>query len=113
MGIVAQISSNPEDVPPADDFSIASALWRQFENNRGQSTETAQPVEGLEITLDIKGKRVLLNWKKAENAVEYMVQSSDSLRVNSWRDLKRTAGSFVLDNISSNKQRYYRVISLE
>ena len=113
MGIVAQISSNPEDVPPADDFSIASALWRQFENNRGQSTDTAQPVEGLEISLDLKGKRVLLNWKKAENAVEYMVQSSDSLHVNSWRDLKRTAGSFVLDYISSNKQRFYRVISLE
>ena len=65
------------------------------------------------LTKKIKQDIFKKHGKKAENTVEYMVQSSDSLRVNSWRDFKRTAGSFVLDNISSNKQRFYRVISLE
>ncbi len=113
MGVVVQISSNPEDVPPADEFSVAGALWRQFENNHGKSTETAQPVEGLEISLDPNGKRILLNWKKAENTVEYLVQYSDNLAANSWRELKKTTGNFVLDDISSEKHRYYRIVSLE
>jgi len=113
MGIVAQISSYPDSVPPADEFSVASALWRQFENNHGKSTETAQPVEGLELSLDPNKKRILLSWKKAENTVEYMVQYSDTLAADSWRELKKTTGNFVLDDISSEKHRFYRIVSLE
>ncbi|MDP6678624.1 MAG: hypothetical protein QF927_05555 [Verrucomicrobiota bacterium] len=113
MGIVAQISSYPDSVPPADEFSVASALWRQFENNHGKSTETAQPVEGLELSLDPNKKRILLSWKKAENTVEYLVQYSDTLGADSWRELKKTTGNFVLDDISSEKHRFYRIVSLE
>jgi len=113
MGIVAQISSSPESVPPADEFSVAGALWRQFENNHGKSTETAQPVEGLELSLDPNKNRILLSWKKAENTVEYLVQYSDTLAADSWRELKKTTGNFVLDDISSEKHRFYRIVSLE
>jgi len=113
MGIVAQISSYPDSVPPADEFSVASALWRQFENNHGKSTETAQSVEGLELSLDPNKKRILLSWKKAENTVEYLVQYSDTLGADSWRELKKTTGNFVLDDISSEKHRFYRIVSLE
>ena len=113
MGIVAQISSSPENVPPADEFSVASGLWRQFENNHGKSMETAQPVEGLEISLDPNGNRILLNWKKAENTVEYHVQYSDNLAADGWRELKKTTGNFALDDISSKKHRFYRIVSLE
>jgi len=113
MGIVAQISSAQDSVPPADEFSAASALWRQFENNHGESTETAQPVEELEISMDAKENRVLLSWKKAENTVEYLVQYSDNLNTDSWRELKKTTGNFALDDISSNKGRFYRIVSLE
>ena len=113
MGIVAQISSVQDTVPIPDDFSTASALWRQFENNHGESNETAQPVEGLEISLDTKGNRVLLSWEKAENTLEYLVQFSDSLTSNSWKDLKTTSGNFALDAISSKKARFYRIVSLE
>ena len=113
MGIVAQISSNPETVPPADEFSVASALWRQFENNHGKSMETAHPVEELDISLDPNGNRILLNWKKAENTVEYLVQYSDNLAADGWIELKKTTGNFVLDDISSKKHRFYRIISLE
>ena len=113
LGIVAQISSVQDSVPPADEFSAASALWRQFENNHGKSTETVQPVEGLEISLDAKGNRILLNWKKAENTVEYLVQYSDNFRADRWRDLKKTSGNFALDDISSKKSRFYRIVSLE
>ncbi len=113
MGIVAQISSVQDTAPLPDEFSTASALWRQFENNHGKSTETAQPVEGLDISADPNGNRVLLSWKKAENTVEYLVQYSDSLRADSWRDLKTTSGNFALDDISSKKARFYRIVSLE
>ncbi len=113
MGIVAQISSVQDSVPPADEFSVASALWRQFENNHGESTATAQPVEGLEITMDATGKRILLNWKKSENTVEYQVQFSDNLTPDSWRELKKTTGNFALDDISSKKSRFYRIVSME
>ncbi len=113
MGIVAQISSVQDSVPPADEFSVATALWRQFENNHGESTATAQAVEGLEITMDANGNRILLSWKKAENTVEYLVQYSDSLRPDSWRELKKTTGNFALDDISSKKSRFYRIVSLE
>tara|TARA_Y100001934_G_scaffold280183_1_gene386142 strand:- start:979 stop:2106 length:1128 start_codon:yes stop_codon:yes gene_type:complete len=113
MGIVAQISSGQQDVPPPAEFSVADALWRQFENNHGKSTETAQPVEGLELSLDPNKKRILLSWKKAENTVEYLVQYSDTLGADSWRELKKTTGNFVLDDISSEKHRFYRIVSLE
>ena len=113
MGIVAQITSVMDTAPIADDFTVASVFWRQFENNHGESTGEPQPVEGLEIAYDPKGNRILLNWKKAENTVEYLVQYSDSLRVNSWRDLKKTSGNFALDDISSKKSRFYRIVSLE
>ena len=113
MGIVAQISSVQDTVPIPDEFSTASAVWRQFENNHGDSTEVPQSVEGLEISLDTKGNRVLLSWKKAENTLEYLVQFSDSLTANGWKDLKTTSGNFALDAISSKKARFYRIVSLE
>ena len=113
MGIVAQISSLQDTVPVPDEFSTASAVWRQFENNHGDSTEAPQPVEGLEISLDTKGNRVLLSWKKAENTLEYIVQFSDNLVANSWEDMKTTSGNFALDQISSKKARFYRVVSVE
>jgi len=72
-----------------------------------------QAVEGLEISLDVKGDRVLLSWKKAENTVEYLVQYSEDLAVNGWRDLKTTTGNFALDDISSKTSRFYRIVSLE
>ena len=113
MGIVAQISSVQDTVPIPDEFSTASAMWRQFENNHGGSTELPQPVKGLEISIDTKGNRVLLSWKKSENTLEYLVQFSENLRANSWNDLKTTSGSFALDAISSKKSRFYRIVSLE
>ena len=113
MGIVAQITSTQDTAPIPDDFTAATAIWRQFENNHGASNEAAEPVEDLEITFDPKGKRVLLSWKKAENTVEYLVQYSDNLRADSWRDLKKTSGNFALDDISSKKGRFYRIVSLE
>ena len=113
MGIVAQITSTQDTAPIPDDFTAATAIWRQFENNHGASNETVEPVEDLEITFDPKGKRVLLSWKKAENTVEYLVQYSDNLRADSWRDLKKTSGNFALDDISSKKDRFYRIVSLE
>ena len=113
MGIVAQISSLQDTVPIPDEFSTASAVWRQFENNHGDSTEAPQPVEGLEISLDTKGNRVLLSWKKAENTLEYIVQFSDSLTTGSWEDMKTTSGNFALDQISAKKTRFYRVVSVE
>ena len=51
--------------------------------------------------------------KKAENAVAYMVQYTDNLTANNWKDLKETSGNFALDSISSEKQRFYRIVSLE
>jgi len=54
-----------------------------------------------------------LSWKKAENTLEYLVQFSDSLASNSWKDLKTTSGNFTLDAISSKKARFYRIVSLE
>jgi hypothetical protein len=113
MGIVAQISCVQDTVSIPDEFSTASAVWRQFENNHGDSTEVPQSVEGLEISLDTKGNRVLLSWKKAENTLEYLVQFSDSLAANGWKDLKTTSGNFALDAISSKKARFYRIVSLE
>ncbi|SVB48946.1 uncharacterized protein METZ01_LOCUS201800, partial [marine metagenome] len=113
MGIVAQMTSVMDTTPIADDFTVATAFWRQFENNHGKSTDSAQPVEGLEISVDPNGNRILLNWKKAENTVEYLVQYSDNLTADGWRDLKKTAGNFVLDDISSKKNRFYRIVSLE
>ena len=113
MGIVAQISSVQDTVPIPDEFSTASAMWRQFENNHGGSTELPQPVKGLEISLDTKGNRVLLSWKKSENTLEYLVQFSENFELNSWNDLKTTSGSFALDAISSKKSRFYRIVSLE
>ena len=113
MGIVAQISSVQDTVPIPDEFSTASAMWRQFENNHGSSTELPQPVKGLEISLDTKGNRVLLSWKKSENTLEYLVQFSENFESNSWNDLKTTSGSFALDAISSKKPRFYRIVSLE
>ena len=113
MGIVAQITSRQDTAPIPDDFTAATAFWRQFENNHGASNETAEPVEGLEITFDPKGNRVLLSWKKAENAVAYMVQYTDNLLANNWKDLKETPGNFALDSISSQKRRFYRIVSLE
>ena len=59
MGIVAQISSVQDTVPIPDEFSTASAMWRQFENNHGGSTELPQPVKGLEISLDTIGNRAV------------------------------------------------------
>ena len=113
MGIVAQITSHQDTAPIPDDFTAATAFWRQFENNHGASNETAEPVEGLEITFDPKGNRVLLSWKKAENAVAYIVQYTDNFSANNWRDLKETSGNFALDSISSEKRRFYRIVSLE
>ena len=113
MGIVAQITSHQDTAPIPDDFTAATAFWRQFENNHGASNETAEPVEGLEITFDPKGNRVLLSWKKAENAVAYMVQYTDNFLTNNWKDLKETSGNFALDSISSEKRRFYRIVSLE
>ena len=113
MGIVAQITSTQDTAPITDDFTAATAIWRQFENNHGKSSDEAEPVEGLEVTLDPKGNRVLLSWKKAENAVAYMVQYTDNLVANNWKDLKETSGNFALDSISSKKQRFYRIVSLE
>ena len=113
MGIVAQISSVQDTVPLPDEFSAASAMWRQFENNHGETSVVPQAVEGLEISLDVKGGRVLLSWEKAENTVEYMVQYSEDLAVNGWRDLKKTTGNFALDDISSKTSRFYRIVSLE
>ena len=113
MGIVAQITSTQDTAPIPDDFTAATAIWRQFENNHGKSSDEAEPVEGLEVTLDPKGNRVLLNWKKAENAVAYMVQYTDNLGVSNWKNLKETSGNFALDSISSEKQRFYRIVSLE
>jgi hypothetical protein len=54
-----------------------------------------------------------LSWKKAENTLEYLVQFSDSLIANGWKDLKTTSGNFALDAISSKKARFYRIVSLE
>jgi hypothetical protein len=102
-----------DTVPIPDEFSIASAVWRQFENNHGDSIEVPQSVEGLEISLDTKGNRVLLSWKKAENTLEYLVQFNDSLSANGWKDLKTTSGNFALDSISTKKARFYRIVSLE
>ena len=85
----------------------------QFENNHGKSSDEVEPVEGLEVNLDPNGNRVLLNWKKAENAVAYMVQYNDNFGVDDWKDLKETSGNFALDSISSGKQRFYRIVSLE
>ena len=113
MGIVVQITSTQDTAPIPDDFTAATAIWRQFENNHGKSSDEAEPVEGLEVTLDPKGNRVLLSWKKAENAVAYMVQYTDNLVANNWKDLKETSGNFALDSISSEKQRFYRIVSLE
>ena len=113
MGIVAQITSVMDTAPIADDFTVATVFWRQFENNHGESTGEPQPVEGLEIAYDPNGSRVLLNWKKAENTVEYLVQYSDNFRADRWRDLKKTSGNFALDDISSKKSRFYRIVSLE
>ena len=113
MGIVAQISSVQDTVPLPDEFSAASAMWRQFENNHGETSVVPQAVEGLEISLDVKGGRVLLSWEKAENTVEYLVQYSEDLAVNGWRDLKKTTGNFALDDISSKTSRFYRIVSLE
>ena len=113
MGIVAQISSVQDTVPLPDEFSAASAMWRQFENNHGETSVVPQAVEGLEISLDVKGGRVLLSWEKAENTVEYLVQYSEDLAVNGWRDLKTTTGNFALDDISSKTSRFYRIVSLE
>ncbi len=113
MGIVAQISSVQDTVPLPDEFSAASAMWRQFENNHGETSVVPQAVEGLEISLDVKGDRVLLSWEKAENTVEYLVQYSEDLAVNGWRDLKTTTGNFALDDISSKTSRFYRIVSLE
>ena len=110
---MAQITSTQDTAPIPDDFTAATAMWRQFENNHGKSSDVVEPVEGLEVTLDPKGNRVLLNWKKAENAVAYMVQYTDNLDVNNWKDLKETSGNFALDSISSEKQRFYRIVSLE
>ena len=70
-------------------------------------------MEGLELSLDPNKNRILLSWKKAENTVEYLVQYSDTLGADSWRELKKTTGNFVLDYISSEKYRFYRVVSLE
>ena len=72
-----------------------------------------EPVEGLEINYDPKGNRVLLSWEKAENAVAYLIQYNDNFSKNDWKDLKETSGNFALDSISSEKQRFYRVVSLE
>ena len=113
MGIVAQISSVQDTVPLPDEFSAASAMWRQFENNHGETIVVPQPVEGLEISLDVKGGRVLLSWEKAENTVEYLIQYCENLGVSGWRDLKTTTGNFALDDISSKTSRFYRIVSLE
>ena len=113
MGIVDQISSVQDTVPLPDEFSAASAMWRQFENNHGETIVVPQPVEGLEISLDVKGGRVLLSWEKAENTVEYLIQYCENSAVNGWRDLKTTTGNFALDDISSKTSRFYRIVSLE
>ena len=113
MGIVAQISSVQDTVPLPDEFSAASAMWRQFENNHDETIVVPQPVEGLEISLDVKGGRVLLSWEKAENTVEYLIQYCENLAVSGWRDLKTTTGNFALDDISSKTSRFYRIVSLE
>jgi len=42
-----------------------------------------------------------------------MVQYTDNLVANNWKDLKETSGNFALDSISSKKQRFYRIVSLE
>ena len=83
-----------------------------YAGSRSSST-VPQPVEGLEISLDTKGNRVLLSWKKSENTLEYLVQFSDSFSAIGWKDLKTTSGSFALDAISSEKSRFYRIVSLE
>ena len=113
MGIVAQITSTQDTAPIPDDFTAATAIWRQFENNHGESNTTPDPVEGLEISYDPKGNRLLLSWKKAQNAVAYLVQYNDNFAKSDWKILKETSGNFALDSISSQKQRFYRVISLE
>ena len=88
-------------------------MWRQFENNHDETIVVPQPVEGLEISLDVKGGRVLLSWEKAENTVEYLIQYCENLGVSGWRDLKTTTGNFALDDISSKTSRFYRIVSLE
>ena len=113
MGIVAQITSTQDTAPIPEDFTAATAIWRQFENNHGESNNSVEPVEGLEINYDPKGSRVLLSWEKAENAVAYLIQYNDNFSKNDWKDLKETSGNFALDSISSEKQRFYRVVSLE
>ena len=113
MGIVAQITSTQDTAPIPEDFTAATAIWRQFENNHGESNNSVEPVEGLEINYDPKGSRVLLSWEKAENAVAYLIQYNDNFSENDWKDLKETSGNFALDSISSEKQRFYRVVSLE
>ena len=113
MGIVAQITSTQDTAPIPEDFTAATAMWRQFENNHGESSVVAEPVEGLEISYDSKGNRILLSWEKAENAIAYLIQYTDNLSKGEWKDLKETSGNFALDSISSRKQRFYRIVSLE
>ena len=57
--------------------------------------------------------RVLLSWDNAENAVAYLIQYNDNFSNTDWKNLKETSGNFALDSISSQKQRFYRVVSLE
>ncbi|SVC26590.1 uncharacterized protein METZ01_LOCUS279444 [marine metagenome] len=42
-----------------------------------------------------------------------MVQFSDTLTASSWEDMKTTSGNFALDQVSSKKARFYRVVSVE
>ena len=113
MGIVSQITSTQDTAPIPEDFTAATAIWRQFENNHGESSAAVEPVEGLEITYDLKGNRVLLSWEKAENAIAYLIQYTDNFLKSDWKDLKETSGNFALDSIYNQKQRFYRIVSLE
>lgn len=113
-GIVAQMTSAEDSVPPPDEYSAAIAFWRQFENNHKEVDEQPMPVQGLKITLDAKNSRVLLSWNKTKNATGYRVEYTRFLgQPDGWINLKTTPGSFALDEIDNGESRFYRIVSLE
>lgn len=118
-GMVAALGSTHTATPTPENFSTATQFWRMFETNKkpassGGGCVDPSPVQDLKIRFN--GGQVLLSWTKASCANQYRLEySTNVFDPASWTALgtNLTNQFFVLDNVSLDQQRFYRVVSLK
>lgn len=112
-GIVAEIHSQQSTTAaPPDNFTTAAQFTRMFDFSRAGTSSGPAPVTDLK--LEFQAGIAVLNWSRTANTTSYRLEYSYGLGgTNTWQSLNTTTNDYMLDiSSASNRQRFYRVVSL-